>query len=177
MATFQKIYKHSRIWIVLLLAIAFPLVTTNKYLLMIFSKGMLFAMMTLSLNILSGYTGLMSVGHIAFYGIGAYTSAILTTRYGMPILFGILMAGVISSLGSLLLGLPTMRLRGMYFSVATLAFGGPYALMRLAEECCGFQPDAGGYVSPCDLCFRVRSAMRLKDRDVWSELGPDAFYG
>jgi len=123
MGTFQKIYKNSRIWILLLLAIIFPQVVSNKYFLHVANLAMMFAMLTLSLNILSGCTGLMSVGHIAFYGIGAYTSAILTTKLGLPILLGILMAGVISALASLLLGLPTMRLRGMYFSVATLAFG------------------------------------------------------
>ncbi|MEA5060726.1 MAG: branched-chain amino acid ABC transporter permease [Candidatus Pelethousia sp.] len=123
MGTFHKIYKNSRLWVLLLLAILFPQLVSNKYFLHVANLSMMFAMLTLSLNILSGCTGLMSVGHIAFYGIGAYTSAIFTAKLGLPILVGVLMAGVISALASLLLGLPTMRLRGMYFSVATLAFG------------------------------------------------------
>ena len=84
---------------------------------------MMYSMMTISLNILSGFTGLMSVGHIAFFGLGAYTSAILTTKLGLPTGVGILAAGVVSTFFSLLLGLPTMRLKGTYFCVATLAFG------------------------------------------------------
>lgn len=123
MGTFNKIYKASRLWILLLLAILFPQLVENRYFLHVANLSMMFAIMTLSLNILSGWTGLMSVGHIAFYGIGAYTSAILTAKLGVPILVGILAAGLVSALASLLLGLPTMRLRGMYFSVATLAFG------------------------------------------------------
>lgn len=123
MSAFNKVYKSSRLWVLLVLAILFPQLVDNKYFLHVANLSMMFAMLTLSLNILSGCTGLMSVGHIAFYGIGAYTSAILTTKLGLPILVGILMAGVVSALASLLLGLPTMRLRGMYFSVATLAFG------------------------------------------------------
>lgn len=123
MSTFNKVYKNSRLWILLFAAILFPRLVDNKYFLHVANLSMMFAILTLSLNILSGCTGLMSVGHIAFYGIGAYTSAILTAKLGLPILVGILMAGVISALASLLLGLPTMRLRGMYFSVSTLAFG------------------------------------------------------
>ncbi len=123
MKTFHTIYKKSRIWIFLALAIAFPFVVNNRYVLHLSCLGMMYAMMTISLNILSGFTGLMSVGHIAFFGIGAYTTAILTTKCGLPVGIGILAAGVFAALFSLLLGLPTMRLKGTYFTVATLAFG------------------------------------------------------
>ena len=123
MQVFHKVYKNTRIWVLFLFGLIFPFIVTNNYFLHLVNLAMIFAVMTLSLNILSGCTGLMSVGHIAFYGIGAYTSAILTTEFGAPVFFGFLMAGVFSALGSLLLGLPTMRLRGMYFAVATLAFG------------------------------------------------------
>ncbi len=129
----QKIYRKSRLWVILLLVVIFPLIQIPKngkmifladnYLLHMANISMMFAILTISLNILSGFTGLMSVGHIAFFGIGAYSAAILTTKAGMPILVGFIAAGVISALFSLILGLPTMRLRGMYFSVATMAFG------------------------------------------------------
>jgi len=120
---FHRIYRKSRVWIVLLLGLLFPFMGVDNYLLHMANVSMMFAILTISLNILSGFTGLMSVGHIAFFGIGAYASAILTTKCAMPILVGFIAAGVISSLFSLLLGLPTMRLKGMYFSVATMAFG------------------------------------------------------
>jgi hypothetical protein len=58
----------------------------------------------------------------------------------------------------------------------SLAFGGPYALMRLARERCGFVPDAAGYASPCDLCFQVRRHMHRSDPAAWPELGPATFY-
>lgn len=123
MALFNKIYKATRIWILLIIAATLPRWIPNNYYLQIFSLGMIFAIVTLSLNILSGMTGLFSVGFIAFYGIGAYTSAIVTTALGWPVLVGIFLAGILSSLMSLFLSLPTMRLKGMYFAVATLAFG------------------------------------------------------
>lgn len=119
----HKIYKKSRVWVILALALAFPFLGANNYILHMANISMMFAVLTISLNVLSGFTGLMSVGHIAFFGIGAYAAAILTTKAGMPILVGFIGAGVISALFSLLLGLPTLRLKGMYFSVATMAFG------------------------------------------------------
>ena len=119
----QRVYAISRVWVILALALVFPFLGANNYLLHMANVSMMFAILTISLNVLSGFTGLMSVGHIAFFGIGAYSTAILTTTYGMPIWLGFIAAGVISALFSLLLGIPTMRLKGMYFSVATLAFG------------------------------------------------------
>lgn len=119
----QRVYSRSRVWVILAVALVFPFLGANNYLLHNANISMMFAILTISLNILSGFTGLMSVGHIAFFGIGAYTAAILSTTYQMPIWIGFIAAGVISALFSLLLGLPTMRLKGMYFSVATLAFG------------------------------------------------------
>ena len=119
----QRVYKISRVWVILALALIFPFLGANNYLLHMANISMMFAILTISLNVLSGFTGLMSVGHIAFFGIGAYTAAILSTTYQMPLLVGFIAAGVVSALFSLLLGLPTMRLKGMYFSVATMAFG------------------------------------------------------
>ena len=123
MNNFHSIYKKSRIWVLLALAIAFPFIINNRYVLHLSCLGMMYAMMTISLNILSGFTGLMSLGHISFFGIGSYTTSILTTKCGMHVGIGILAAGVFAALFSLLLGLPTMRLKGTYFCVATLAFG------------------------------------------------------
>ena len=94
MNNFHSIYKKSRIWVLLALAIAFPFIINNRYVLHLSCLGMMYAMMTISLNILSGFTGLMSVGQIAFFGIGAYTTAILTTKCGMPVGIGILAAGL-----------------------------------------------------------------------------------
>ena len=59
---------------------------------------------------------------------------------------------------------------------ATLALGGPHALMEAARAACGFEPDPRGYVSPCDLCFQVRQALVRRDAGAWPELGPRSFY-
>lgn len=75
-----------------------------------------------SLNILYGYTGLASLGHAAFYGIGAYTSAILAAEQGIPMLGSIILATLFVGVLSLLIGMPLLRTRGLYFSIVTLAF-------------------------------------------------------
>jgi branched-chain amino acid transport system permease protein len=68
-------------------------------------------------------TGLLSLGNAGFMSLGAYTSAILTTQYQVPMPVGILAGGVVAMLVSLVVGIPTTRLRGLYLAIATLGFG------------------------------------------------------
>ena len=69
-----------------------------------------------------GYLGQMSFGHAAFYGIGAYTAAILTVTYHVPFLIAFLAAGIVAGLFGLLLGLPVLKLKGYYFTIITMVF-------------------------------------------------------
>lgn len=82
----------------------------------------IYAILSLSLNLIVGFTGLLSLCHAAFLGIGAYTTAIMMTHgYG----FGVALccSVILSSLFGLLIGLPTLRLKGDYLAIATLGFG------------------------------------------------------
>jgi branched-chain amino acid transport system permease protein len=121
--TFGQIYKKSRIWILLVVALLLPNIVQSNYWLQLLSLGGIYAIVSLSLNILIGYTGLFSVGHIAFFGIGAYTSAIMATRFGTPFLLNVVLSGIMAMIFGIVLGVPTLRLKGMYLGVATLAFG------------------------------------------------------
>jgi len=76
----------------------------------------------LGLNILSGYTGQISLGHAAFIAIGAYASTILSLRLGMPFWISLPLAGVISAMSGLIIAIPCLRLRGLYLAIATFAF-------------------------------------------------------
>jgi branched-chain amino acid transport system permease protein len=76
-----------------------------------------------SLNILIGYGGMVSFGHAAYYGIGAYTYALLLTKAGAPFLLAMAAAPVLSALGALIIGWFCVRLSHIYFSMLTLAFG------------------------------------------------------
>ncbi len=82
----------------------------------------IYAIFAMSLNVEMGYTGLFNFGHVAFFGIGAYVSALLTLRQ-VPFELALLVALVASGCFGFLLGIPSLRLRGDYFGIATLGFG------------------------------------------------------
>ncbi|MBL7179325.1 MAG: branched-chain amino acid ABC transporter permease [Desulfobacterales bacterium] len=83
----------------------------------------IYCLITIGLSLLMGYAGQISVGHAAFYGIGAYVSAILTARFGLNP-WGCMFVGILVSAGiALLVGAPSLKLRGHYLAMATLAFG------------------------------------------------------
>jgi branched-chain amino acid transport system permease protein len=73
------------------------------------------------LNILTGYCGQLSIGHAGFIAVGAYTAAILTNRLEMPFLVGLIGAGVVSGLIGLVFGLPSIRVKGFYLAITTIA--------------------------------------------------------
>jgi branched-chain amino acid transport system permease protein len=76
----------------------------------------------LGLNLLVGITGLLSLGQAAFVGVGAYTSALLVTNLGFPLALAIPCAGVTAAAGGVIVGVPSLRIKGFYLMVATLAF-------------------------------------------------------
>jgi branched-chain amino acid transport system permease protein len=93
---------------------------------------LIYIIFALSLNIEVGYTGLFNFGHVAFFGIGAYTSALLTLHQ-MPFELSLLMALVMAGIWGFLLSLPSLRLRGDYFGIATLGFGEIIRMVFLNE--------------------------------------------
>jgi ABC-type branched-subunit amino acid transport system permease subunit len=89
------------------------------------------AVMGLAWNLLSGYSGLVSFGHAAFFGLGAYFVALAQIHWGLTPWVGIPLAGVLGGFAGLVVGLPTFRLRGHYFAFAMLAY--PLALLYVFE--------------------------------------------
>jgi ABC-type branched-subunit amino acid transport system ATPase component/ABC-type branched-subunit amino acid transport system permease subunit len=84
--------------------------------------GVTYAMMVLSLNLVMGYAGQISLGHAGLITAGAYASGLLTTRAGMSFVVGMLAAAIVGGLIALLIGLPAVRLRGLLLAVTTLGF-------------------------------------------------------
>jgi len=94
-----------------------------SFLLNIVVISLFFSVLATSLNMLSGFVGLFSIAHAAFFGIGAYTSAILLTQYGTPFMLSLLAGIILAAMCGILIGIPTLRLRGDYLLIATLGFG------------------------------------------------------
>ncbi len=93
------------------------------YVLYLVSLGLVYAIVALGLNLLFGYAGQFSLGHAGFFAIGAYASALLTSRLDVPFIVALLAAGFLTAIIGFLLGLPALRLSGPYLAVATLGFG------------------------------------------------------
>jgi ABC-type branched-chain amino acid transport system, permease component len=79
--------------------------------------------LAVSLNLVVGFTGQLALGHAGFMSIGAYVSAYLSVQYKLPFIIVLLIGGAIAALLSLVIGIPTLKLKGDYFAIATLAFG------------------------------------------------------
>jgi branched-chain amino acid transport system permease protein len=111
------------LWSTVLLAvlIAAPY-ALNPYALSFVTIILITVVGTLGLNILTGYTGLISLGHVGFLVTGAYAYAVLVSKYQMHPLLGFLGAGIVPAIASLIVGAPSLRLKGLYLAITTLAF-------------------------------------------------------
>lgn len=94
----------------------------SAYLIHLGILTLIYVILATSLNLAMGFTGLLNLGHIAFFGIGAYTSALLTMQ-GVPFLIAFICAGLFAALFGFLLVLATRSLKGDYLGLATLGFG------------------------------------------------------
>ncbi|MED0715737.1 branched-chain amino acid ABC transporter permease [Aeribacillus composti] len=121
-----KIYNRSLkgplIFFVVIMLLPF-IFQSNNYILSTFIMIGFYSLVTTGLTLLIGYAGQISLGHAAFYGIGAYTSAYFTATLQMPSWVGILVGAIIASLVSLIIGIPVFKLKGHYLALATLGFG------------------------------------------------------
>src|SRR4249920_2690735 len=102
--------------------IVLPFLTGNTYLHHLLVLWMLYALLALSLNIITGYLGELSFGHAAFFGIGAYTAAILAVQFGWPGIAGLIAAGVLAGLAGAAIGYVALRIEGPQFAILTLGF-------------------------------------------------------
>jgi branched-chain amino acid transport system permease protein len=97
-----------------------PLFVKDVYIQNIMVLTLMYAALSQSWNILSGYCGQISLGHALYFGLGAYTTALLFTKFGVLPWFGMIGGGVISGVIAMALGYPCFRLRGHYFVIATI---------------------------------------------------------
>ncbi|MEX2461562.1 MAG: branched-chain amino acid ABC transporter permease [Paenibacillaceae bacterium] len=121
----SNVYTHSIKGIVLfaLVFMIIPLISPSAYILSTLIFIGLYALICTGLSMLMGYAGQISLGHAAFYGIGAYSSAYVTVKMGLPSLVGMAVGVLIATLIAYIVGIPTLKLTGHYLALATLGFG------------------------------------------------------
>ncbi len=114
---------RSWIWLSVLAAavLILPQIVTDRFAMDIFIRILLFAFIGVAWNLMGGYAKQLSLGHAAYFGLGAYTSTILEIRFGISPWIGMVAGGVVAMLASLPIGALCFRLRGPYFAIATIA--------------------------------------------------------
>ncbi len=124
--------RHRRMAVLLAgaVAVAFPFTQQgNAYWIRVFASIGVFAVAAIGLNVVVGLAGLLDLGYVAFFGVGAYVGALLanasltTVHVHAPFLLVVLLGGVIAAVFGLFIGAPTLRLRGDYLAIVTLGFG------------------------------------------------------
>lgn len=115
-------------------AMALPLFLSNPYPLQVLAIAWVFGLMAVSLNLISGTTGQISLGHAGFVTLGAYASAILTSRLGLPFSLSLLVSPFLAAAIGVLLCYPALRLRGQYLAITTMGLGEAISLIALNWE-------------------------------------------
>jgi branched-chain amino acid transport system permease protein len=159
-AVFQTSFAKTCLRAFLLGLLVVPAFLKGEYL-WILMQILIASIGAVGLNILTGFTGQISLGQGAFLGVGAYTSAYVTAKMGMPFWVGVPAAGLMTALAGMVFGVPSLRLKGLYLAIATLASqfilewvfirwesvtGGSYGIMTP-------RPSIGGYTFNSDLSY------------------------
>lgn len=140
------------------LAIVFPWISPG-YWLNITTVFLIYTVLTLGLNIMLGYAGLLNLGYAAFAGVGAYTAAVLTVKIGLTFWTALPFAILMAILFGALVALPTMKLKASYLGVVTLAFGEIFVLMMInLTKITGGVQGISGIPRPVVLGLTLRSA-------------------
>ena len=114
--------QRTRLWIAAAVVVAFLVpFFVRDFLTFQLTQVMVYALAILGLNLLTGFNGQFSLGHSAFYGIGAYTTAIMMSRWDIPYFWTLPVAGAVCFAVGFLFGLPALRLQGLYLALATFA--------------------------------------------------------
>jgi branched-chain amino acid transport system permease protein len=109
--------------LLILLAALLPLLVSDQYIVRLMTIAGIYVILAVSLNFVTGYAGQFCLGWAAFYGIGAYTSALIVTKLGLSFWLAFPLAGIVAALFGIILAIPTMRLRDIYLALTTLGFG------------------------------------------------------
>ena len=125
----ERLWPRPPLWVLALgatgavLLLAYPFIFPSSFSHHTMILILLYALMAQSWNVVAGFSGQISLGHAIFFGIGAYSSTVLFAKYGITPWAGLLVGMLLSALAAIAIGVPTLRLRGHYFAIATLLIG------------------------------------------------------
>ena len=143
----KLLYKqNSVLWIIALGSVIVPFFLPNRYFQDIAVMTFLWAGLATSWNLYSGYCNRLSIGHAAYLGIGAYTSTLLYLNFGISPWIGMLAGGLISAIAALIIGGTTLRLKGTFFVLSTIAFAEILKVMTITSK--GITQGALGLMIP-----------------------------
>ena len=115
-------WRFTPLGLLIFISLVYPWFATPLWI-RIGTEVLMWAGLAQSWNIIGGYTGYLSFGHGAFFGLGAYVTGLMMVKFGWPFGIGLVFSGIFASLLAVIIGYPTLRLRGAYFAIATWAFG------------------------------------------------------
>ncbi|MFI5355260.1 MAG: branched-chain amino acid ABC transporter permease, partial [Desulfobaccales bacterium] len=145
-----------------MLVLALAVGLDNEYYFTLLNFIGIHTLLVVGLNLLLGYAGQISLGHAAFFGLGAYTSGILTATYGVNPWLALLAGLVVSGGAAFLIGIPALKLRGYYLAMATLGFGIiVYIVLNEAQPLTGGPSGLSGIPSLSLAGFPLNTARRL----------------
>lgn len=120
----KKLLSSYRIWVISgVAAAALPFILPNQYAVQILNMVGIYALLGTGLNILAGYTGQVSLGQAAFYGIGAYVTGLLNVNLGLPFLATLPIAVLVAAVFGVILAVPALKVTGSYLALLTIGFG------------------------------------------------------
>lgn len=131
------------------LILLIPLISGSPFLIHVFVTICVFAALSTAWNIVGGYAGQLSLGHMMFYGIGAYTTALLIQHFSLTPWIGMWFGAILAAIVGVIIGYPSFRLRGPFFSLSTIAF--LEVIRLLAIHFNGFTGGSAGLIVPLKL--------------------------
>ena len=135
MSLINQLQKHRTVLAIIgvIIFLAVPLVVENKLLIHLAILGMLYAIVASNWDLTLGYAGVFNFAHLAFFGIGGYTSGILAVKLGITPWLGIPMGAAVAALASVIVSIPAIRLRGIYVALLTFACSQLVLLLLLSQ--------------------------------------------
>ena len=140
-----------------------PVISKDPYTMRILALASIFAILAASWDLLSGYTGQMNFGHALFFGVGAYSTAIFNLNAGIPPWGSIPLGGLVAVFAGLIIGIPSLRIRGTYLALTTLAF--PIILLGIVYAIPGI---TGGELGLAGLERLTSSRIRTIELSAWT---------